>query len=305
MDPLRINGKTLWLVMAAVFLLCTAAFSYSVSADAVMGETVVTLGEDLTVAQKEKILEEMGVDENVEIVYVSNKEEHQYLGQYVDAKTIGSRALSSAKITILEEGAGITVKTNNISWVTEEMYANSLATAGIKDAEVYVTAPISVSGTAALTGIIKAFEAAADIEIDEEQKQVANEEMVRTAELAEKVGADQAAELMRRLKEQLGNANLQNDDDYRRLIEQIAAELGIQLSEEDINALVHLLKRLKSLNIDWDQVTSQLKNIRDNLNEILDSEETRSFIRQVLDAIIAFFDWLKSLFSSSEGSSSA
>jgi hypothetical protein len=37
----------------------------------------------------------------------------------------------------------------------------------------------------------------------------------------------------------------------------------------------------------------------------LDSEETRSFIRQVLDAIIAFFDWLKNLFSSSEGGSSA
>lgn len=305
MVQLKINRSTFWMAIALGILVGTFALGQSALADAVTGETVVTLGEDLTEEQKEKILQEMGVGQDVRIVYVSNKEEHQYLGQYVDARTIGSRALSSAKITILEEGAGITVKTNNIDWVTEEMYANSLATAGIKDAEVYVTSPIRVSGTAALTGIIKAFEAAADIQIDEEQKQVANEEMVRTAELAEKVGADQAAELMRRLKEQLGNTNLQTDEDFRRLIEQIAAELGIQLSEEDINALVHLLKRLKELNIDWDQVTNQLKNIRDNLNQILDSEETRSFIRKVLDAIIAFFDWLKSLFSSSEGSSSA
>jgi uncharacterized protein YpuA (DUF1002 family) len=305
MIQLRHQRYVYWVFITVVTLLFTVALSHNVSADAVTGETVVTLGEDLTEAQKEQILNEMGVSQDVEIIYVSNEEEHKYLGQYVDAKTIGSRALSSAKITILEEGAGITVKTNNIDWVTEEMYANSLATAGIKDAEVYVTAPIGVSGTAALTGIIKAFEAAADIQIDEEQKQVANEEMVRTAELAEKVGAEQAAELMRRLKEQLGDTPLETDEDYRRLIEQIAAELGIELTEEDINALVHLLKRLQGLNIDWDQVSSQLQNIRDNLNQILDSEETRSFIRQVLDAIIAFFDWLKNLFSSSEGGSSA
>ncbi len=299
----RYMGLTL---LVAVFLLTLLVVSTEpAAADAITGETVVTLGEDLTEEQKKQILAEMGVDEDVEIIYVSNKEEHQYLGDYIDARTIGSRAISSAKITILEEGSGITVKTNNIDWVTEEMYANSLATAGIKDADVYVTAPFGVSGTAGLTGIIKAFEAAADIQIDEEQKQVANEEMVRTAELADKVGPEKAAELMRRLKEQLGDTKLETDEDYRRLIEQIAAELGIELTEEDINALVHLLKRLASLNIDWDQVSNQLKNIRDNLNQILDSEETRSFIRQVLDVIISFFDWLKNLFSSSEGSNSA
>ena len=38
------------------------------------------------------------------------------------------------------------------------MYINALATAGVKDASVYVTAPFSVSGTPALTGIIKAYE---------------------------------------------------------------------------------------------------------------------------------------------------
>ncbi|MDQ0340087.1 uncharacterized protein YpuA (DUF1002 family) [Caldalkalibacillus uzonensis] len=287
-----------WLASLALFTLLVFSFVLPVSADAITGETVVTLGENLTQEQRQQILAEMGVGEDVEIIYVSNQEEHQYLGQYIDEKTIGTRAISSARITLLEEGAGLTVSTNNIDWVTEEMYANAMATAGIQDADVYVTAPFGVSGTAGLTGIIKAFEAAADIEIDEEQKQVANEEMVTTAELADKIGSEEAAELMRRLKERLADTKLETDEDYRNLIREIAAELGIELTEEDIDALVHLLKRLKSLDINWEQVSNQLKNIRDNLNEILDREETRNFLRKVLDVIIAFFERLKDVFSS-------
>ncbi|GGK28614.1 hypothetical protein GCM10010965_21790 [Caldalkalibacillus thermarum] len=287
-----------WIAGLALWTLLVFSFALPVSADAITGETVVTLGENLTQEQRERILAEMGVGEDVEIIYVSNQEEHQYLGQYIDASKIGTRAISSARITLLEEGAGLTVTTNNIDWVTEEMYANAMATAGIQDADVYVTAPFRVSGTAGLTGIIKAFEAAADIEIDEEQKQVANEEMVKTAELADKIGSEEAAELMRRLKERLADTKLETDEDYRNLIREIAAELGIELTEEDIDALVHLLKRLKNLDINWEQVSNQLKNIRDNLNEILDREETRNFLRKVLDVIIAFFERLKDVFSS-------
>ncbi|EGL83883.1 protein of unknown function DUF1002 [Caldalkalibacillus thermarum TA2.A1] len=287
-----------WIAGLVLWTLLVFSFTLPVSADAITGETVVTLGENLTQEQRERILAEMGVGEDVEIIYVSNQEEHQYLGQYIDASKIGTRAISSARITLLEEGAGLTVTTNNIDWVTEEMYANAMATAGIQDADVYVTAPFRVSGTAGLTGIIKAFEAAADIEIDEEQKQVANEEMVKTAELADKIGSEEAAELMRRLKERLADTKLETDEDYRNLIREIAAELGIELTEEDIDALVHLLKRLKNLDINWEQVSNQLKNIRDNLNEILDREETRNFLRKVLDVIIAFFERLKDVFSS-------
>ncbi|QZT34656.1 DUF1002 domain-containing protein [Caldalkalibacillus thermarum TA2.A1] len=287
-----------WIAGLVLWTLLVFSFTLPVSADAITGETVVTLGENLTQEQRERILAEMGVGEDVEIIYVSNQEEHQYLGQYIDASKIGTRAISSARITLLEEGAGLTVTTNNIDWVTEEMYANAMATAGIQDADVYVTAPFRVSGTAGLTGIIKAFEAAADIEIDEEQKQVANEEMVKTAELADKIGSEEAAELMRRLKERLADTKLETDEDYRNLIREIAAELGIELTEEDIDALVHLLKRLKNLDINWEQVSNQLKNIRDNLNEILEREETRNFLRKVLDVIIAFFERLKDVFSS-------
>ncbi|GAA0361995.1 DUF1002 domain-containing protein [Bacillus horti] len=286
------------MIYSALLSMLLFVFPIMVSADAIEGTTVVTLGENLTQEQQNQLLREMGVADDVEIIYVSNAEEHQYLGSYIDSATIGTRAISSAKITLTPEGAGLNVDTNNITRITEAMYLNALVTAGVQDADVYVTAPFGVSGTAGLTGVMKAFEVATDTTISEEQKQVANEEMVRTSELGEKFGTDKATELMTRLKEELGDTKLETDEDYRNLILRIAGELNINLNDDDVNALVHLLKRLKGLNIDWNQVGNQLKNIRDNIGEILDREETRNFIRQFLDFVIQIVDSIKSWFSS-------
>lgn len=268
----------------------------SVLADAVPGDVIVTLGEDLTNEQKKQLLNEMGVSEDIEPIYVTNKEEHQYLGSYISKAQIGTRAISSSKITIGKKGSGLDVETNHITWVSEEMYANALITAGVKDAEIYVTAPFNVSGTAALTGIIKAYEISAEIEIPEEQKLVANEEMVKTAELGDKIGMDKASELMTRIKEEIAQNPPETEEDLRELIKKIAKELGIDLTDEELNGLVSLFNRMKNLNIDWDQVTSQLEKVRDNLDEFLNREETQSFIQRILDFFISIIESLKSWF---------
>jgi uncharacterized protein YpuA (DUF1002 family) len=274
-------------------------------AEKVEGKTVVTLGENLSKDQQAKLLEEMKVVKaveagEVEVIYVSNSEEHQYLGQYISAEQIGKKALSSAKITLTSKGSGLKVQTKNISWVTEAMFSNALVTAGIKDADVYVTAPFKVSGTAGLTGLLKAFEVAAGEQISEEQKQVANEEMVRTAELGERIGPDVAAELVTRLKEALADTPLETEEDYRNLVLRVAEELNVQLTEEDITALIHLLERLKGLNINWDEVGNQLRDIRNNLDEFLNQEETKSFIREFLDFLIVLIEKVKELFGAQE-----
>lgn len=266
-------------------------------ADATVGEVIVTLGEDLTREQKQQILNEMGVSEDIEPIYVSNEEEHEHLGGLISKAQIGSRAISSSKITIGEKGSGVNVETNHITWVSDEMYANALITAGVKDADIYVTAPFDVSGTAALTGIIKAYEISADIEIPEEQKRVANEEMVKTAELGDKIGMDKASELMTAIKEEIAKNPPETEEDLRELIKRIAEQLGIQLTDEELNGLVSLFNRMKDLNIDWEQVTSQLEKVRDNLDEFLNREETKTFIQRVIDFVISIIDSIKSWFN--------
>ena len=111
------------LISVMIFALLWPTFAF---ADAVPGDVIVTLGQDLSAEQKQSVLSDMGVKEDeVEVIYVTNEEEHQYLGEYVNASTIGSRTISSSKITLADAGNGITVETNNIYWVSEGMYANA------------------------------------------------------------------------------------------------------------------------------------------------------------------------------------
>lgn len=277
------------------FLMVSSGF-----ADAIAGDVIVTLGEDLSQEQKQMVLAEMGVTEdNVEIVYVTNQEEHHYLGDHISASIIGTRAISSSMITLLPDGEGLNVETNRITWVSEGMYANALVTAGVRDADVYITAPFDVSGTGALTGLIKAYEITTDAIIPEEQKQVANEELVKTAELGAEYGVEQATELMARIKEAIANENIETEEDLRALIQRIANELGINLSNTELEGLVSLFNRMKDLNIDWDQVQNQINQIRDNLSDFLSSDEGQGFIRAVLDFFSTLLDAVKGWFNSS------
>lgn len=261
------------------------------------GDMIVTLGENLTDDQKQAILKEMNAPDDVQIITVSNEEEHKYLGNYIPKSRIGTRAISSSAITIGKEGSGIEVKTNNIDWVTDEMYINALITAGVKDASIYITAPTKVSGTAALTGIIKAYEISADETIPEDVKQAANQEMVETAKLGEDVGKDNAAALIAKIKEEIAKDKPQTDEELREIIEKAAKDLGITLTDDQIASLMNLFNKLKDLNIDWNQVGDQLNLAKDKISKFLQSDEGQTFLDKLKDFLISLIDAIKSLFS--------
>ncbi|WP_066312701.1 DUF1002 domain-containing protein [Bacillus sp. FJAT-29814] len=286
--------KKLLILLMAMILFAGPARSF---ADMAEGDMIVTLGESLTEAQKNTLLSEMGAPKDVQIVTVSNKEEHQYLGNYVAKSLIGTKAISSSAITAAAKGAGITVKTKNINWVTDEMYVNALITAGVKDADIYVTAPIAVSGTAALTGIIKAYEISADKTIPEEVKQAANQEMVETAKLGDSIGAENAAALIAKVKEEIAKNKPKNDQELRAIIEQAAKELNVKLSEAEIQRLIDLFNKLKDLNIDWNQVSDQLNKAKDRISKFLSSEEGQGFLEKVKQFFIWLIDTVKAMFS--------
>ncbi|MGM9925953.1 MAG: DUF1002 domain-containing protein [Bacillus sp. (in: firmicutes)] len=283
-------------IILAIMMCCMLIVPSQAFADAQVGDTIVTLGKNLTTAQKEQILQEMGVSEGVEVIEVTNEEEHQYLGQYVAKRLIGTKALSSSKITIGKKNSGIIVKSNNIDWVSDEMFINALATAGVKDAEVYVTAPIAVSGTAALTGVIKAYELTSDKEIPEDVKQAANEEMVTTAKLGDQIGSDEASALMTQIKESISNNPPQNAEEVQEIVEQSASDLNIELTEEQKQSLIDLFNKLKDLNINWDAVGDQLTNAKDKLTEFFSSPEGQGFLDKLKEFFVGIIDWFKSLF---------
>lgn len=292
------------LISLSLLTALTIALPAGAYADAVEGETVVTLGKDLTLQQQDSILAEMKVPNNVNKIYVTNQEEHQYLGKYMSAATIGTRALSSAKITIAASGSGISVKTNNITTITDAMYANAAITAGVRDADIYVTAPIRVSGTAGLTGIIKAFEQASGKQISENQKQVANQEIVRTQDVAKDIGGDsqaagnKAAQFMNSVKQEIATQNPKTPQEYQDIIVNVAGDLNINLNQTTINQLVQYGQAFSTLNIDYDQLSDQISKLRGSLSDVL-SVDPQGIIDSILEFLGNIFSTIGGFFTSS------
>lgn len=289
--------KSIAMFTLPVFLMLSICSAPKVHADAVEGDIIIILGEDLTKEQKEKVLHDLEAPKDVMKLQVTNQEEHQYLGKHLSKVQIGSKALSSAKITIGKSGSGLSVTTSHINWVSDDMYLNAMITAGVKDAQVSITAPFDVSGTAALTGIIKAYEVSADVEIPEEQKQVANEEIVKSAKLSDAIGKEETSTLMTNLKEQMAENQPQTREEMQTLIEATAKEQNVVIPEAQLKGLVDLFENMKEAGINWNAVGDQLEKAKDKFTDFIESEKAQGIFAGIKDFFVGIVEIMKGWFS--------
>ncbi len=245
---------------------------------------VVTLGEDLSSAHREEMLSYFGVREDeVEILTVTNEEEYHYLRDVATPAELGTRAISSAYLEILPDGEGLEVRTHNITWVTESMYANALVTAGVHDAQVVAAAPFPVSGTAALTGMIKAFEEATGEGISEDQKETAHQELYLMGELSEETGEkDKVSELFWKVKEEVIRQQLRDSDQIRDIVINISQQIDLNLTDEQVEKIVEMMERISYLDISMQDVRDQFQRF------IEDHPEVRGWLEVI-------FEWLSNL----------
>lgn len=278
-------------------LLLLIAFPIGAFADVAVGDKIVTVGQDLTADQRAQILNQLGATNSTQIITVTNQEERKYLGSLVPAAMIGTRSISSSSITYTSPGSGLVVSTSNITWVTNQMYSNALTTAGVKDANIIVTAPFPVSGTAALTGIMKAYEISSGTVIPENVKQAANTEMVQTAKLGDQIGANNAAKLVAKVKSMMAQNPPQNDAQLRDMINQAAKELGITLTDSQVQSLVDLFDKLKGLNIDWKQLGNQVNQAANQVTNYLHSQQGQTFLEKLKEFFVSLINAVKALFN--------
>lgn len=285
--------------MLGILLCAVMIFALPAAARADAVQTRVSLGADLTDTQRNTVLAIFGLSAvPADAVFITNQEERTLLGDFVPSQQLGTKSLSCAMVTLRNDKNGITVTTHNITWCTSAMYISALATAGIENADVVVAAPTQVSGTAALAGIYKAYETAANVTLSEEAKSVAGEELAITGQLAEYLGTDEAVALIDQVKREVVEQGLDNEESIRPAIVQASKELGVQLTDAQIDMLVKLALRMLELDLDAKQIAEQAQGILKTLEGLQRAQEsTAGFFDKVAKGFTAVVDWFKGLFS--------
>lgn len=266
------------LIAAILCSACLVAGSVNpVFADA---SKVVTLGADLTDAQKQTMMKYFNVSaDQVQIMTITNQDEHNHLDNIAPQSQIGSRTLSCAYVKPTQSG-GIKVRTANLNWVTGNMIASSLSTSGVKNCEVVAACPMEVSGTGALTGIQMAYEKASGQKLDETKTKLANEEIVTTGELADKVGKNEATTVVNQSKIDVIQNNVQNTQEIQNIVVNVAQENNVSVSHEEIDKIVSLLEKIAEQGYDYDDVKDTLEQVDANTtgktttDDSLDGENT-------------------------------
>ena len=267
-------------------LLCLVMLSSMSLALADSSSSRVAIGSDLNEEQINQVYKSFRINRGeVTELTVTNNDERAYLSKSVDASMIGTKAISCIFIEALNEGSGLNVSTSNISWCTPDTYRNALTTAGITDANVTITAPFSVSGTAALTGIYMAYESITGKKLDETAKQVGSEELAVSSELANEIGDEDTSAIVNDLKAILDQTRNMSDEELRGTIESIASDYNQNLTEEQIQKLIDLVRSLEKL--DTNALMERVNSVKDALHHLSDVQNTAHNFTEKLKSFVA------------------
>lgn len=284
--------------LITVLLIIVMAVGMIVPAYAENIQSRAVIGADLTEDQITAVYNAFGIRRGDAIeLRVTNGEERQWLQGYVDESLIGTRSISCVYVELLPEGSGMDVTTSNITWCTGEMYISALATAGITDARIIVAAPFEVSGTAALTGVYKAYEDMTGKKLDDLAKLVSTQELTITGELANEIGGMDSTSIVNDLKLMLDETQKMTDDEIRAEIIDIAGRYNVSLTNTQIQQLIDLCRSLEGLDADSlkarvEEVQGTLQKVSDAKTKVVGFVET---VKKVVTSVSSFFDKIKDI----------
>ena len=226
---------------------------------------VVTLGADLTQDQQNTMLKYFGVSaDSVDIIYINNNDEREHLGSFVPLEQIGTKTFSCALVAPTNKG-GIQVKTANLSWVTCNMIASTLSTSGVTNCQVVAASPFEVSGTGALTGVMMAYETASEITLDESKKELANEELVTTGNLADEVGQSKATAVINETKLQVIENNITDITEITNIVNNISNDYDVTISDAQSEEIASLMQKIAEQEYDITQLKATLERVQANV----------------------------------------
>lgn len=310
--------KSLTLI-TAILLSVVAIFSFSKKETVLADDDtpVVTLGTSLTESQKQGTLKTLTAPlngSNYQTITVTGSDLVKYLNPSGDNFTTSSGVWSSAMIQKTNRGSGINVKIldyngkNNIITITANQYKNAALTAGITDANIYVTSAIPIDGSGALAGVYVAYAKNGNA-LNQKQVNAAQDEMNTlsgiTKENKNKDGYSDAQlnNAVAGAKSEMAKQGQNISDSQIRDIvnNQININhLGNTINNNQKNQIINLLIEIRDSgalkNGDFKgqaaKLSNQIENGAKNIFNKFNTPENRNFFQQIWDSIVNFFSGL-------------
>lgn len=306
----NLKKKLVVLGITSTFI-CTMA----TSAFAQGSQKAVSLGANLTEAQKQQMLNEFNINKNeAKIIEITNDDIRIQLGMDRSKPVpASSKSISSSYVEVLDKG-GIRVKANNLTEVTPTMLMNALLTSGVTDANVIASAPYPVTGTAALAGILKGFEDATGEELSLNQKEAARDEIKVTTDLGNnvtkedgtKLDKDEAAVIINDIKTQVIKDSPKNDIDIENIVINITNNYGVELPKKERAQVVKLMSDINKLDYNYNDMKESLnqmnKNLKETLKEMGKEIKESGIFEKLWSKIKEFFSWIGDLFKGDKSS---
>ena len=199
-----------------------------------------------------------------------------------------------------DKGSGLNISTTNINYCTVGMYKNALTTAGVTDADIIVAGPTPISGTAALVGVLKAYQEMTGKEISDSVVDTALNELVLTGQLEDSLKGVSDAEVEAYIKALIAKDDLTDDAGINGAIDEACEKYGVTLSDDERQQIIDLIKKINSLGIDLNGLVDYAESLYNSFKNGDGSSNSGiaaavgGFFKSIISSVGDFF---KKLFS--------
>ncbi|WP_420915104.1 DUF1002 domain-containing protein [Lactobacillus rizhaonensis] len=310
------KAKTILAIITMLFfstILCVTV-KQTVKADDL---PVVCLGTSLTETQKTgtlKTLSEPLKGASYQTITITGADLVKYLNPSGANFTTNSGVWSSAMIEKTASGNGINVHIldyqgrNNITTITSDQYKNAALTAGISDANIYVTSAVPIDGSGALAGVYAAYSKTGE-NLNQSQVNAAQDEINTlskiTKENKDKDGYSDAQlnnavagakQEMGKIGNNISNSQIHDIVNNQININHLGDVINNNQKQQIINILIEVRDSGALKNHKFrDQADALSKNIKKNAKDIFDkinTPENRNWFEQIWHNITSFFSHL-------------
>ena len=279
---------------------------------------VVTLGTSLTSSQKQGTINTLTQSlngTNYTTITITGSDLVKYLNPSGYDFTNNSGVWSSAMVQKTNSGSGINVHIlpynghNNITTITANQYKNAALTAGISDADIYVTSATPIDGSGALAGVYAAY-AKNGNSLNQSQINAAQTEMNTLSKITNQNKSKEgysdaqlnnaiagAKKEMAKQGQNISNSQIRDIVNNQININHLGDTINNDQKEQIINVLIKVKNSgaLKDKNFQQQagQLTDQIQSGAKNIFSKFNTPETRNWFQKLIDSIV---NWFRNIF---------